>query len=80
MQLVGRFDAPLKRGTMEGALRLITLDTPHEGRTKAVVDGEVSGWSKVRARLGKPALEEGDQVIITRFRVMPDAILAQEIG
>jgi len=79
-ELDGIFDAPINRGRMAGALRLVSLSSPHEGRTKAVLDGEVQGWSKVKQRLGKTELEQGDHVIIRRFKVMPDAILAEEIG
>ncbi len=79
-ELHGKFDAPLNRGMLTGALRFITLSDPHQGRSKAVIDGEASGWSKVRARLGKSELAEGDHVIIHRFKVMPDSILAEEIG
>ena len=79
-ELFGKLDAPLNRGSREGAFYSITLDEPHLGLARAVLDGEVSGWSRVKKRLGKTELHEGDRIIINRFRVMSEAVVAVEIG
>lgn len=80
-ELSGKLSAPVTIANAHStAFHTASLDTPHESYTTIVFDGEVMGWSKVRKRLGKMELEQGDPVIIKSFCIADGTLVAREIA
>lgn len=80
VELFGKLGAPL-RGILDSTgFHAAVLDAPHESHTCIVLNDGVMGWSKVKKRLGREQLVEGDPIIIRSFCIAQGALIAREIA